>query len=690
MSHKYEKLLSPYQLNDRVTLKNHITFPNGQHGLTQGPEAYPSEGMFAEIADLCTSGASLLSFSHFGSLGGGAPGDRKCNENKDRAHFPIYDYDNPAVHNYICQMAAMVHMHGSRLLVKLAPRFPDGYTYGGGDIHSLFPTPQGYDITGPYARPNAKVYTMEEMKARICPREKFPEVIGQIVDMAKKYKKWGWDGMSIRCDRLINASDNLREDEYNGEIENRGRFCYELFSAVKKEVGSDFLIEAVLMGKQDHGEDGSLPHGYTLEEAVRFGKLICDVVDIIQIREHLSAGYHSTGYNSQPHVHHTLKYCRAFKEGGVTCAITAGTGFIDPEDMENALQSGDCDLICAARVFIAEPQFIKKLTSDGAEAPTPCVHCNICHGLGRAPWLPYCTVNPKACVTHRLPAMVKPPLRSKKVAVIGGGVIGMRTACFAAEKGHSVTLFEKTDYLGGKLRYADMYSFKWPFKRYRLWLVDELKRRGVVVRMNCAPTPDQLRAENFDAVIACTGSREKRPPIEGADLEGVWTSEDIYESKARLGQRVVVVGGGHVATETAMYLAEIGKDVTILSRGKGLLINDDHRPHGPHIMFEKIIPEYGYGGSVAAWSKYDNLEVIMRAQTVKITPTSVTYVRDGEEVRIECDSVVVNGGYRGCKEEALQYVGCAQEFYLAGDVEDDICGNIQEGNASAYGKACLL
>lgn len=290
---------------------------------------------------------------------------------------------------------------------------------------------------------------------------------------------------------------------------------------------------------------------------------------------------------------------------------------------------------------------------------------------------------------HRLPGILKKPLRAKKVAIIGGGPIGMRTACFAAENGHSVTLFEKNDYLGGKMKYADVYQFKWPLKRYRDWLKDELGRRKVEVHMGCKPSPEELTAQGFDAIIACTGSVPVRPKVPGADSEGVWTAEDVYLERATLGQRVIVVGGAGVATETALHLAQTGRAVTIITR-KDALAMDVYNPHdGLHIHSEVIIPELGYGGYIPAWRVYDNFTEIYRAVTIAVTPTSVTYEKDGVRTTVEADSVVVTGGYRELQEEALAYAGCAPEFYLAGDVEQH-CNDLHQGNLSAFGKASLL
>jgi NADPH-dependent 2,4-dienoyl-CoA reductase/sulfur reductase-like enzyme len=293
---------------------------------------------------------------------------------------------------------------------------------------------------------------------------------------------------------------------------------------------------------------------------------------------------------------------------------------------------------------------------------------------------------------HHLPAILKPVAKEKKVAIIGGGPIGMRAACYAAQRGHKVTLFEKTDFLGGKMKYAAMYPNLWPHERYRQWLVDEVGRRGVEVRLNTEPTPEDLAAEGFEAIIACTGSSEKRPPIQGADATGVIVSEDIYEGRVQpesLGDNVVFVGGGAVATETAMYLAGLGKNVTVLTRQHALM-QSQAGPHGVHKQWELIIPELGYGNVASAWAIYDNLKPVYEVNTTAITPKSVTYVdAEGKETTVQADTVIVSGGYRPHTEEALRYSSCTKEFYLAGDC-DKRNDDLRRGNFSAYGKAMLL
>lgn len=692
MAKEYKNVFLPYKLKNGDVLKNRIIYPNAQQTMIAGPEKAPTEGMIDDLAEFCYSGASLMCFGQLDKLGGGAVPTKHTGR---LIMYPSFDYSDPRTFNYLAQTAEVAHMYGTKLLIKLAPAWPEGTTYYGGDEESLFPQPDDIrfrmPMEGTVERKRPKL-TMEQMKARVCPKEKFPEVIQELVDMCLQYKKAGWDGMSFRSDRFLDASTNIREDEYNGEIENRGRFQLELFQAIKRACGEDFLIEVAMMGDAQYGNDGKIPHGYTTEEFVRFIHLVKDVVDIVEVRERNGVGYQCCGYNSQLHVHPTLEYAKALRDSGYTGTIAVNGGYNDPEEMEEILGQGVVDLISTGRTFRAEPRFVQKLRSGGKEVPVPCLRCNKCHGMPSGEPLAYCSVNPEVGMLHHLPAVIKPVAREKKVAIIGGGPIGMRTACYAAERGHKVTLFEKSGFLGGKMKYAAMYPNLWPQERYRAWLVDEVARRGVEVRMNTEPTPEKLAAEGFEAVIACTGSSEKRPPIEGADAAGVLVSEDIYESRVavdEIGRKVVFVGGGAVATETAMYLAGLGKDVTVLTRQHALM-QSQAGPHGVHKQWELIIPELGYGNVASAWAIYDNLTPVYEVTTTKVAPNAVTYVdREGNETTIEADTVIVSGGYQPHTDEALRYADCTREFYLAGDC-DKRNNDLRRGNFSGYGKAMLL
>lgn len=713
---KYKNVFKPCVLKNGAILKNRICYPNAQQSYMSGPENFIPESLIDDVAIFARSGASLMSFGHFGSHGGGAAPRAALADSKERklskgyeydyrrekvGSNPVYDYDIPRTWNYVGQVAAVAHMYGTKVLVKLGASFPPGVTLDGGDPKTLYPAPQNDDRLATLNEiaeyipqvvswvSKGKGLTMEQMRARIATKEQIQDAIDDLVAMCRQYQKAGWDGMSLRSDRwALDASTNLREDEYGGEIENRGRFQLELFTKIKEVCGPDFLIEVVMPGESPNGHDGQLPQGYTEEEFIRFMKMVEDVVDIVEIREECGFGYQCLGYNSTLNEHPTLEYAKHLREAGYKGTIAVNGGYNDPDEMEKILDEGIVDLISTGRTFRAEPDFMSKLRSGGKEVYTPCLRCNKCHGIQEG--VCGCSVNPKDAMHHRLPAIIKAPERSKKVAVIGGGPVGMRTACFAAERGHQVTIFEKNSMLGGKAAYyAPLYPQQWPMKRYIDWLIDELGRRGVTdIRLNCEPDPEELTKEGFEAVIACTGSREKRPPVAGAEEEGVWLDEDVYLGNVVPGENVVIVGGGSVATETAMYLASLGKNVTVLTRQE-VLMKGEFRMHGPHMAFKVIDSKLGYGGTGGAWTQYDNIKPVYFATTKKITPTAVTYEKDGREMTIEADTVIVSGGYKPCAEEALRYADCTDQFYIVGDADKN-CSSLLEGNRRGYGRACLL
>ncbi|MDR1801248.1 MAG: FAD-dependent oxidoreductase [Lachnospiraceae bacterium] len=713
---KYKNVFKPCVLKNGTILKNRIAYPNAQQSFMSGPENFPPESLIEDTAIFARSGASLMSFGHFGSHGGGAA-PRGANEAVAKAKLtygleydyrrervgsnPVYDYSIPRTYNYVGQVAAVAHMYGTKVLVKVGASFPKGVSLEGGDPKTLFPAPDGDDRLATLNEiveyipqvvswlSKGKGLSMEQMKSNAATKEQIQDAIDDLVELCRSYQKAGWDGISIRADRWgLDSSTNIRDDEYGGEIEGRGRFQLELFTKIKEYCGPDFLIEVVMMGESPHGHDGQLPAGYTEEEFIRFMKMVEDVSDIVEIRELGGTGYQCLGYNSLLNEHPSLGYAKHLRQAGYKGTIAVNGGFNDPDEMEQILSEGIVDLISTGRTFRAEPDFMAKLRSNGQEEFTPCLRCNKCHGFHEG--VCGCSVNPKDAMHHRLPAIIKPPGKPKKVAIIGGGPVGLRTACFAAERGHSVTIFEKDGKLGGKAAYyAGLYPAQWPMKRYLDWLIDELSRRGVTdIRLNTEADPLSIAKEGFDALLAATGSREKRPPIEGADQEGVWLDEDVYLGNVEPGEKVVIVGGGSVASETAMYLASLGKDVIIITRQE-VLMKGEFRMHGPHMSFQVINEELGYGGTGGAWTKYENLKPIYHATATKVTPTQVTYLKEGVETTIDADTVIVSGGYTPCAEEALKYADCTDEFYIIGDADKN-CTSLLEGNRRGFGKVCLL
>ena len=260
-----------------------------------------------------------------------------------------------------------------------------------------------------------------------------------------------------------------------------------------------------------------------------------------------------------------------------------------------------------------------------------------------------------------------PAVRQKKVAVVGGGISGMVAAIECAHRGHEVTLYEKSGYLGGQLFHAEHAASKWPLKRYRDYLVGQVEKLGVAVHMNTAATPDTISAGGFDAVIAAMGATPNLPNIPG--IEKAVIATDVFGHEAELKEDVVVIGGSEIGVETGLYLAEAGHKVTLLSRQK-LLAYGALRVHY-------------YDCFKDTWENEPNFNYILSAKTTKVEDGSVTYLdAEGKEHKIFTGSVVIAGGMNSLKDASLSFYGTAPEFYAVGDCTE--VGNVQKCVRDAY------
>lgn len=679
MSKKYKHLLSPYKIGN-VVIKNRTMYPNAAPPHLQGPEKFPAEGMIAYYANLAKNGCAIITMPEWSN-----PNQHKGDYYSDLSHKPSFDHSDPSVGNYLSQLADDVHFYGSKILIdfNIFSGFPQGYSLngskGGGG-------PQG---NRPPTQP--------------APKEMIQQNIREFVEKCRRFRSCGFDGYSMRVEGILPASGgrmgpSLRNDEYDGScLENRTRYIFECAAAVKKEF-PDWIIEFGIAGEQPVGYTGGV-QGYTLDTAIEFAKLCEGRIDILQLREKDICKSHPTGFTFRKGEHEVIRYAQAIKEAGVTNLLLQPVGgFQDPEEIESYLAAGKCDIIGMARAFMADPEYGVKLYEGRGEDITPCLWCNKCHCTvldDPDPWLSVCSVNPKMGIEHKLGRMVDPVRRSKKVAVIGGGPAGMRTAIYAAQRGHDVTLYEKSDKLGGQTIYGDHASFKWPIGEYKAWLIRQVEKEGVKVIMNCAPTPGMITDGGFDTVVACTGAAPKIPAsMEGfADETGklkeeYWFCTDVFGHEAELGENVVIVGGSETGIETAMYLCENGHNVTVLTR-QNTVGHDCSRLHYITMAFVGIDPATGREGLLPAWAAYENLKGITGVTTKKVEGGKVFYVdADGAEHVIEADSVVLCGGMKAASDEALAFADAADEFYLAGDC--DGAGNLQRVNRQAYSVAMRI
>jgi len=409
--------------------------------------------------------------------------------------------------------------------------------------------------------------------------------------------------------------------------------------------------------------------GTTIEAAVAEAKKLEGYVDLLTVQDSSATNSHCLSYNSEKNNPGTLKYVEALKKAGVKIAVAPNGGYQDLDKNEEYIATGKCDMIAMGRAFIADTEYAKKAYEGRGEDVTPCVLCNKCHGVSfSSSWFTVCSVNPKVGISQAV-RKIEPSIRSKKVAVIGGGPAGMKAAITAAERGHKVTLYEKNSYLGGQLRHADFSPFKWAFKDFKDHLVRQVQKNGVNVLLNTAATPEMIKAKGYDAILVAAGSDIIIPKIPGVDGKNVYNLFDVYGKEKELGKNVAVVGAGELGVDTGMYLAKAGHKVTVLTGDQELM--DRGGPHQGEIIQE-------------VYRKLEGFSFITQATTTRIGEGKVTY-RDasGSEKSIQADSVVVYGGRKPRQDEALKYSGMTTQFYIIGDCTGN-CGNIQKSIRNAF------
>ena len=296
-------------------------------------------------------------------------------------------------------------------------------------------------------------------------------------------------------------------------------------------------------------------------------------VDLI----HVSAGHHEDDAASMV-THPTMflpdgvnvKYAAEIKKHVKTPVATVGA-LTDPAFMEELIASGKTDIVELGRQSLADPDLPIKARMGRDEDVNQCMRCFTCFSCSTVNGIFYCAINPR--VGHELEnKYAVPPRKRKKVLVAGGGIGGMQAALTCAEQGHEVILCEKSDKLGGALLCEHNVPFK---QKLRIYLKNQARRvleADIDLRLNTPVTPELARALEPDVIIAAMGARPVVPTfIRGWDRENVVGAEQVYYDPEMTGKNVVILGGGLVGLELGLWLAQLGRQVTVVEMAPSTL-----------------------------------------------------------------------------------------------------------------------
>jgi NADPH-dependent 2,4-dienoyl-CoA reductase/sulfur reductase-like enzyme len=468
---------------------------------------------------------------------------------------------------------------------------------------------------------------------------------------ARRARDAGFDAVEVHgghgylIAQFMSSYFNRRTDRYGGDLLGRLRFATEVLRQVRADVGEDFPVIFRFSG------DERVPDGRSAEESAMIAPLLVEAgADCLSV---------TTG------MHFTLRYTvapmgmpkglnvdsAAAVKAAVDVPVMAVGRLNDPVLAEGVLRDGKADLIGIGRGLIADPELPLKLGAGRREDIRWCIACNQgCIGAMVVGDLFKCLVNPEAGREGEM--RLEPASTSKRVLVAGGGPAGLEAARVAALRGHKVTLYERSERLGGQFYLASLPPRKQDIAAYLAWAERQLDQAGVAIVKGQTVSAATVTAESPNVFVVATGSVPQIPAIPGIDGDNVVTAPDVLNGTVTVGERVVVAGGGQVGCETAEFLDRLGKKVTVVEARQELAPD------------ETMLPRASLLDGLARTS----VETMTSTRLVEIMSDAVVVERDGVQERLEgIDSVVLALGVTPASALAEAIGDTVSEAHVIGD-----------------------
>ena len=503
--------------------------------------------------------------------------------------------------------------------------------------------------------PSAVPSRMTRETPRELTLDEIKEVIEHFAQAAVRVKKAGYDAVEVLSgtgyliSEFLSPITNNREDDYGGSFANRMRFGLEVMQAIRKGVGDDFAL-IVRMNGNDF-----MPGGNGRKDLQEYAeRLVAVGVDALNI----NVGWHEAKVpqivTSVPRG--VFGYLAKGIKDLVDVPVISGHRINDPVTAREMIADGLCDMVAMGRPLIADPYLPEKARTGRDRDVIHCIACaqGCFDNLFKLKPVE-CLCNPQA--GHEKDTAVEKTKAPKKVMVVGGGAAGMSAALAASEKGHDVSIYEKSDRLGGQLYLASAPPGREEFAELAKDLERQIALSPINVVLNQSVDELLIEKEKPDIVILATGAIPIKPPIPGVELPNVVQAWDVLQEKVTTGKRVLIIGGGAVGVETALFLAEKGTlsaealKFLLVNRAEDLEDLYELATRGTKdIVVIEMIEKMGKDiGKTTRWGILQDLsrkgiETRANAKALEITSEGVNVEIDSQVKLIPADTVVLAAG----------------------------------------------
>ncbi|MGW3515337.1 FAD-dependent oxidoreductase [Streptomyces hydrogenans] len=634
----YPHLLSPLDLGF-TTLPNRVIMGSMHVGLEETEHGF--ERMAAFYAERARGGAGLIVTGGIAPNEAGRPWDGGAK---------LTTAEEVAEHRLITDA---VHGEGGRIAMQILH-------FGRYAYHPALVAPSALQAPISTFVPN------ELTEAEV---EQTVEDYARCAELAREA---GYDGVEVMgsegylINEFIAAATNHRTDRWGGSYENRVRFPLEIVRRIRERVGDDFII-VYRLSMLD-----LVPGGSTLEEVVRLAKEI-EAAGATIINTGI--GWHEaripTIATSVPRGAYTWVTKKLM--GAVSVPLVTSNRINTPEVAEEILADGRADLVSLARPFLADPAFVNKAAAGRSETINTCIGCNqacLDHTFNLK--ITSCLVNPRAC--HETELVLSPTRLAKRIAVVGAGPAGLSCAVSAAERGHTVTLFDAASEIGGQLNVAKRVPGKEEFDETLRYFRVQLAEHGIDVRLGTHVSADDL--DGYDEVVVATGVTPRDPGIDGQDHPSVLSYLDVLRDGAPVGERVAVIGAGGIGFDVAEFLTDGGEgasqdpetyfrqwgvDTSYENRG-GLRTPERNAPPRQVHLLQRKTTKVGAGlGKTTGWIhrtelKHRGVAMVAGVTYDRIDDEGLHLSIDGEPQVLPVDTIVLCSGQeprRGLYEELV-------------------------------------